>query len=270
MTPSIDRRRRRKILYLVGLIPALLLLLVSGRIAVLLHHQDRAMNAYANGAFESAREHFAANQVLNPIEPWIAPFGEGDARYRLEDFDGAVTAFEKALEDVPEEHECMVRVNLALAHEAMGDVLAEEDDRLEAIDAWQEGRRVLRPCRELERERAAEDDTPAKDESREDRESRREQTRSDERDRGDSQAQSLEAAVQVDRRLTRKLGIDGPTETQDPEEAPPEDAATREKKQRLQERNRQAYEDSVEHKDEFEPDPEPTPPSPQPSPTPQW
>ena len=251
----VDRRRRRRNFYLVGLIPSLLLLLVSGRIAVMLHQQGQAMSAYAAGDFESAREHFAANRVLNPIEPWIAPFGEGDARYRLEDFDGAVTAFEAASEVVPEERQCLVRVNLALAHEAAGDTLAEDDDRLEALDAWQEGRRVLRPCTELEKQRRVLRD------------------RVDTDDADDTQARVLTTAVEVDERLADKLGIDEPVRTQEPDQAPPEDEETREKQRRLEEKNRQAHEDNVEHKDEFPDDPRPTPPAPSsaaPSPTPQW
>ena len=243
MTRLDSRRRRRRFLYLVGLVPSLLLLSVSARIAVLLHHQGQAMDAYAAGDFESAREHFAANGVLNPVERWVAPFGVADARYHLADFEGAVAAFEVALDLVPEENECVVRVNLALAHERSGDQLAGDRHRSEALDAWQTGRQVLRPCKEPERNT----------------------------DLTDLEERTRATAVRVDERLTEKLGFDGPVSTRPPGEAPPEEVGDREKQRRLQERNRQAHKDNVENKDEFEDSPEPPlSPSAEPTPTPQW
>ena len=66
---------------------------------------------------------------------------------------------------------------------------------------------------------------------------------------------------------------DEPVIDRQPDEAPPEDELTRDKKRRLQERNRQAHEDNVEHSDEFERQefpPPPPPPPPSEPPVPQW
>ncbi len=266
---STTDRRRRRLLYLIGLVPALLLLMVSGRIVVLLHQQGQAMAAYGAGDYERAAEHFANNRWLNPIERWVAPFGEGDAHYRLEDFPKAIAAFEAALEVVPEVHECTVRVNLALAHEALGDSL-EADDKVKAVEAWQAGREVVRPCKK----RALLDDPTLEELPRDAKERERElrdrlrKMDPEERAELDREEQAEVAAVEVDARLARKLGVDDPVETKKPDEPPPEDEDTREKRRRLEDRNKKALEDNVKHKDEFDTDP-PTP-TPDPSPTPQW
>lgn len=276
MNDATQRRRRRKRLYLAGLVPSLLLLMVSGRIVFLLQQQAEAMSAYAAGDFDRARDAFEVNQVLNPIERWVAPFGEGDARYRAADYDGAVAAFEVALELVPEDHECIVRLNLALAHEARGDTLLEDDNRTEALDAWLEGRQVVRPCKELAEQLAEEQREESEDEDEDARDRDRRDRRSDDdprlddvgRDRDELEDRSRAAAVRVDARLARKLGIDDRPRAPKPDEAPPEDETTREKQRRLEERNKKALSDNVKHKDEFDMDPDPTPPPPEP--TPQW
>jgi hypothetical protein len=241
------RLRRRRLLYLVGLVPSILLLLVSARIAVLVHHQDAGLASYDAGDFEEAREHFAGNRVLNPVQRWIAPFGEGGARYRSEDFTGAVAAFTVSLRLVPESWECTVRVNLALAEEATGDASLGDGDRQAAEDAWSDGREVLEPCL----------DVPVVE---------REQDVELEHDVERQRAVRV-AAHRVDERLADKLGTERRVPPPRAEEPPPPEAGTEEKEEELEERNRQAHADNVKLKDEFDYD---RPPQPEPPPIPQW
>ncbi|WP_193614590.1 hypothetical protein [Nocardioides lijunqiniae] len=145
------RTRTRNRLYLVGVLPALLMLLVSGRIGLLLVEESQGLSAFETGDFDDARGDFALNQVLNPFEQWIAHFDEGASRHRAGDLDGAVSSYERSLdEDVPEEWECRVRNNLALAHEELGDALVEERGKLAAEDEWLIARQVLEGCVEVE------------------------------------------------------------------------------------------------------------------------
>jgi len=242
MTPD-HRRRRRRVLYLVGLLPSILLLLLSARIVLALQQESGGMEAYDAARFDEARRHFAANRVLDPLEPWVAPFDEGDARFRLADFPGAVAAFEAALERVPEDHECLVRVNLALAYEAVGDKALESGDRQQATDAWQTGRESLGGCPRP----AGAPPRPPEDEV------------------------TRVAAVRVDARLARKLGGDPEVTPPRPEKPPAEDQRTKEKERKLDERNKQALVDHVQHRNDFDPPPPTQPPSPSPSPpVPQW
>ena len=142
-----SRRSRRRTLYVVALLPSLLLLLLSVRIWVVLRADNMAHDSYAAGDYAEAKRGFAGNAVLNPIEQWIAPFNEGDALFRLADHSAAAEAFEVALAYVPQERECDVRVNLALAREAEGDGLVEAGNRSEAEAAWRLGLTALAGCR---------------------------------------------------------------------------------------------------------------------------
>lgn len=287
--PDLERARRRRRLYLVGLVPSLLLLLVSVRIVVLLQHESRAMSAYADGRYHDARDHFAANRVLNPLQRWIAPFGEGDASFRLQDHVGAVRAFEAALPHAPGEHECMVRVNLALTHEAHAEALADESSAVEATEARLRGRAVLRGCERL-------DDLPPEElevvdglpEVRQHLPPSVAELTADElagltsdqlavllgelllrlRDDDDTRARARLAAALVDLRLARSLGTAQPDRARPPQEPPPEAEVTQEKRQRVEENGRRALEDRVRHQEQFDVDA--PPPTPTPSPTPQW
>lgn len=137
------RTRTRNRLYAWGLVPSLLLLVFATKILLMLSAQSAGESAYGSERYGDARAEFAGNQRWNLFESWRAPFNEGDARFRLEDHEGAVEQFETALGDAPEGETCMIRVNLALSHEAIGDSVMDDGDRLAAIDAWRAGREVL-------------------------------------------------------------------------------------------------------------------------------
>jgi tetratricopeptide (TPR) repeat protein len=140
------RRSQRNRLYLVGVLPSLLLLLVSARLLMVAVDQDAGVAAYAAGEHASAQERFARNGLLNPLEPWIAPFNEGDALFRLADYRGAVASFTAALSEAPAERECDVANNLALSHEALGDRASRRGELAAALASWQRGRDALERC----------------------------------------------------------------------------------------------------------------------------
>ena len=211
MTRPSGARDRRRALYVVAALPSALMLLVSLRTAVLLHQDGQGQAAYDAAAFPSARDDFADNRLLNPVERWVAPFNEGDARFRLRDYPGAVAAFGAALVVVPEVHECAVRLNLALSHEAVGDGVLAEGDRGGAEASWQRGLEALAGCSGAV---------------------------------GDPQA---EASNTVEARLVQKLG-DRP-DPPDPPEVPPADEETLDKERRLEEQNEQAREKRRESED---------------------
>lgn len=242
-----SRRRARNRLYVVGLLPALLLLLVSGRIALVLHAESSGQDRYVRGAFEQARDSFAANAVLNPFERWIAPFDEAVARQRAGDLEGAVGPYEEALEHVPESWECAVRSNLALAHEAIGDAaLAERPVDAEA--SWTAGREALADCLVLEppvAEDGSTDEQPDAARQREDR----------------------ATAEVIDARLAAKL-VDARTDPA-PEPAPPvpPEETFDEREQLLEERDRRSLEERrQQEQDEQEREDRPDPADPPPVP----
>jgi tetratricopeptide (TPR) repeat protein len=133
---------RRRLLVL-GLLPLLLALALCVKVGVMKVLDDRGRSAFADGELERAGEAFAANASLNVFEPWVSPFGEGTAEYALADYPRAQRLLEEALLVVPEDEECLVRINLALTHEALGDVALTDGRRDLAEASWREGIAVL-------------------------------------------------------------------------------------------------------------------------------
>jgi tetratricopeptide (TPR) repeat protein len=141
---SDDRRRllRRRLLA-IGLLPLLLALALCLKVGVMTVLDERGRSAFADGELERAGDAFGANGRLNVFEPWVSPFDEGTADYALADYPRAKRLLEEALLVVPEEKECLVRINLALTHEALGDVDLTDGRRDLAQAAWREGIAVL-------------------------------------------------------------------------------------------------------------------------------
>ncbi|MBS43913.1 MAG: hypothetical protein CMH83_12280 [Nocardioides sp.] len=144
MSVHVARRTRRRLL-LLGLLLLLPALVLSGKVGLMLWHDRQGRDALAEERYADARDHFAANRTLNLVERWVAPYDEGIALYGLDEPSLAVTAFEDALVVVPPDEECRVRVNLAVAHEAVGDAYAAASpaDLAAARDEWTTGREVL-------------------------------------------------------------------------------------------------------------------------------
>ncbi|HWJ68171.1 MAG TPA: hypothetical protein VNT31_15975 [Nocardioides sp.] len=182
------RARLRRTLLLAGLAPALLVLLFGLKVVLLLQGNAAGRDAFVRGDYDGAAEEFAGTRSLNWIEPWVAPFDHGASLHAHGSYAEAVTAYGTALEDVPEKEECTVRINLALAHEAIGDEQAADQDVDGAIESWQEGVDVL-----------AEGDCPA------------------DSGRGEEQTEDAEA---LDRRLREK--IEQGEQEQQPQGQPPQ------------------------------------------------
>ena len=214
------RAARRNQLFRWGLLPALVLLLLAGRVGLVLRADAAGRAAYASGKYGEAHDRFAANRSLNVLEPWKAPFNAGTALYRDQELEAAVDAFGAALDAGPKPDECTVRIDLALTHEAIGDIAAEADDDPAARDAWTAGREAL-----------AAGGCPT--------------------DAGRGPEQSAVAAT-VDARLADKLGDPPPDqqpEEQEDEEKQDQDPEQQKKEQQIEQRNQEAREGRQENKD---------------------
>ena len=80
-----------------------------------------AHDAFARGAYVESEEQFGSLLEPNLLEPYLPHFNRGTARAAQLDFTPAIDDFERALELAPPERRCMVRVNLALSWEKLGD-----------------------------------------------------------------------------------------------------------------------------------------------------
>ncbi|MDN5893159.1 MAG: hypothetical protein L0H93_03950 [Nocardioides sp.] len=137
------RTEKRNRLYVWGIVPSILLLVFATKVLLMFGAQSGGESAYSAQRYDDARSEFAGNRTLNAIERWRAPFNEGDARFGSEDYDRAIMDFEAALKHAPADQRCVIRVNIALAHEEIGDAAKEDQNTLAAIEAWRAGREVL-------------------------------------------------------------------------------------------------------------------------------
>lgn len=133
------RSRLRRILLVAGLLPALLVALYALKVTLMLQANAAGRDAFDRGDLDGAAAEFAGTRRLNWFESWVAAFDEGAADHAQGEYADAIVSYRAALEDVPRREECTVRINLALAHEAVGDAAAESGASEDARAAYQAG-----------------------------------------------------------------------------------------------------------------------------------
>ena len=140
MNPRIARRNQ---LFGLGLIPALLALLVVIDVGIQLKANSDGRSSYDTQAYADAEEEFLGAPGVGLPEGWVAPFNAGAAAYKDGQYADAAAHFDAALDDVPDDRECMVRVNLALTHEALGDQQRLQGKPKQSLEEFHIGRTVL-------------------------------------------------------------------------------------------------------------------------------
>ncbi|MBD1539551.1 hypothetical protein HC749_15450 [Arthrobacter sp. S13_S34] len=134
-----DRRTSRRRLLAWSAIPVILMLCVAAKLLSLGLLGARAAGAYEANDAASVRSAAEALHVVNLIEPHKAPFAAGGADVLAGDFAAARLRFEEALGLVPPRQSgsaeaCVIRVNLVLAIERLGDEkLGAEDPAAAAV-----------------------------------------------------------------------------------------------------------------------------------------
>ncbi|MCR1784456.1 hypothetical protein KVF89_18075 [Nocardioides carbamazepini] len=225
--PAHPRRRLRRVLLLAGLLPALLLAAYALKVTLMLQANASGRDAFDRGDYDAAAADFAGTRRLNWFESWVAAFDAGTADHAQERYDDAIASYEAALDDVPRREECTVRINLALAHEAVGDAALASGAADDARASFQAGIDAL-----------AAGTCPT--------------------DSGRGADQSADAAA-VDKRLREKLAQNQPPPEQ-PEEQPeqqpsPEDPGESDpRRDRLDEQNDRGLEQRHEDQDLYQDD----------------
>ncbi|WP_141014374.1 hypothetical protein [Nocardioides sambongensis] len=143
------RPRLRKVLLLAGVVPAVLAVVLAVLVTRMLTSQGAGEESFDSGDFADAAASFDSAGGVNPFEEWVTAFDRGAAEHADGDLDAAIELYESALTTVPTAEECTVRINLALAHESVGDGLVEDEDADEqdvedAIASWDAGLTALR------------------------------------------------------------------------------------------------------------------------------
>lgn len=126
MTSWIAPERRR--LLVLGAVPSVVALVVALGLWLLVHGNAAAREDWQDGKYSDARSAFEGAHDLGVVTPWVSPFNAGTAAYGEKEFKAAVAHFETALDLVPPERACDVRIDLALTHEAIADAAAEKGE----------------------------------------------------------------------------------------------------------------------------------------------
>ncbi|WP_052690586.1 hypothetical protein [Pseudarthrobacter chlorophenolicus] len=143
------RLRRRRLLLVGSAVPVILVLSIAAKLLSL-----GVLGGQAAAAFD-ARDAAAAGsaaswlQPLNIPEPHKAPFAAGDAEVLGGNFDAARQRFAEALELVPgaaagDSDSCIIRVNLVLATERLGDDKLRADDPASAAALFSDALGVVK------------------------------------------------------------------------------------------------------------------------------
>ena len=140
---SQDRRERRRRLLWWSALPALLALCLSAKLLSVGILADTAARSFAAGVSSTVADAAAGLRIANFIEPHKAPFAEGDGLFLAGDFAAARQRFEEALSLAGTADECVVRVNLALTIERLGDAQAKAEDPTTAARLFAEGVAVV-------------------------------------------------------------------------------------------------------------------------------
>jgi tetratricopeptide (TPR) repeat protein len=133
------RLRRRRRLLLLSAPVVLLVLLVAIKLLSLPVFAQQAGASFAAGNGTGTRSAGQALDYANVVESWKAPFALGDGLVLNGDLTGAREAFERALAGAPEAASCMVRVNLVLTLEKLGDVQLAAGDSAAAKALYDQG-----------------------------------------------------------------------------------------------------------------------------------
>lgn len=138
------REQVRRALLLAGIVPVVIGLAFLGKVILMGHHDRSGRDAWDVRDAATAMEHYSANRDLNFLQPWIAHFDAGNAAFLLGENARAIAYYGEALERVPEDHECTVRINMSLTQEAIGDRARDAGDQAGAKAAYEDALATLK------------------------------------------------------------------------------------------------------------------------------
>jgi hypothetical protein len=124
-------------------LPVLLVICLSAKLLSVGVLANTAAGSFAAGDSGTVADAAAGLRIANLIEPHKAPFAEGDGLFLAGDFAAARQRFEEALSLGGTGDECVVRVNLALTIERLGDAQANAKDPTAAARLFAEGVAVV-------------------------------------------------------------------------------------------------------------------------------
>lgn len=137
------RRRVRRVLLLASLPLVVVALALCGKLLGMYAFAHQAASAYAQQDYAGTVQAARGQLPLNWFEPYKAPFNLGVGLADGGDLAGARAAFEESLALAGGLEQCVVRVNLAIVLERIGDAALRDGDPRGAASAWQEALVVM-------------------------------------------------------------------------------------------------------------------------------
>jgi tetratricopeptide (TPR) repeat protein len=137
------RTPRRNQLFRLGILPALVVLLLALDVGLQVKANHDGRRSYDNRAYADAERAFLHAAGVDLPESWVRPFNAGTAAYQDGQYAAAAAHFESALPDAPDDRQCAVRVNLALTHEALGELLRKQGRPKQSLEELRAGRTAL-------------------------------------------------------------------------------------------------------------------------------
>ncbi|MGP9501707.1 tetratricopeptide repeat protein [Specibacter sp. AOP5-B1-6] len=135
-------RRRRRLLW--GSSPVVLIsVVVAVKLLSLPLSAGLAGTAYDGGDADGTVRAAQAMGTLNVVERYKAHFALGDGHVLRGDFEQARQEFSRALDLVPANESCKVRVNLVLSLEKLGDAQEKAGDPASAKELFSQGSEVV-------------------------------------------------------------------------------------------------------------------------------
>lgn len=137
------RLRRQRKLLLASAPVALVAVVVAVKLLSLPISAGQAQDAFDGGQGERTLKAGQAMGVLNMVERWKAHFAQGDGHVLRGDFLAAQEQFVAALDLVPANESCKVRVNLVLTLEKLGEAKDKAGDPASARALYAQGSDVI-------------------------------------------------------------------------------------------------------------------------------
>lgn len=138
-----DRKQLRRRLLLWSALPAAVVLFLSAKLLSLGILAGAADHGFTAGDPRAVADAAAGLDIANVIEPHKAPFAAGDSLVLAGDFAGARQRFEQALPAAGSADGCIIRVNLVLSIERLGDQRVAAEDTTAAARLFAEGLAVV-------------------------------------------------------------------------------------------------------------------------------
>lgn len=137
------RLRKRKKLLLLSAPLAIIVAVIMLKMLSIPVFSTIGYNNYDKLQYDSAISWLQPLTWFNWMEPYKVHFNQGNASFKSGKYEAAEQKFRQALESVPEDRECDVRINLALSLEQQADAFLSEKKYDEAILKYDDVKAVI-------------------------------------------------------------------------------------------------------------------------------